>query len=222
MVLRTLQGLAESTTYPALLIMTAAWYTTREHSIRLLFWGTSNAGLDVLTSLINYAIGKRAEATAGGLAAWKGISLFLGSLTILVSFVVFFTFSTPRDCRWLSAEEKRMAQARVVSSQTGSDAIKREWDMKQVWITFRDPQTYFFFFVSIINSIPNGGLTAFGNLVYVSFGFSNLDTIVKGKIPQQLLSIAWFIVAGNITLRKPGLRSITSLFLLSPSQALKI
>lgn len=210
MVLRTLQGLSESTTYPALLIMTAAWYTTREHSMRLVVWGTANAGMDVLTSLINYGIGKRAQEVSGGLAAWKGISLFLGSLTILLSFVVFFVFSTPRDCRWMSAEEKRMAQARVVSSQTGSDAVKRDWDTKQVWITFRDPQTYFFFFVSIVNAIPNGGLTAFGNLVYVSFGFSNLDTIVKGKIPQQLLSITWFIIAGNLTLRKPGLRCKSS------------
>lgn len=206
MVLRFLQGLAESTTYPALLIMTAAWYTTREHAMRLVVWGTANAGMDVLTSLINYGIGRRAEAQPGGLAPWKGISLFLGSLTMVLAGVVYFVFSTPRDCRWLSAEERRMAQARVVSSQTGSDAQQRKWDMHQVKVAFQDPQTYFFFFVSIVNSIPNGGLTAFGNLVYTGFGFSPLDTIVKGKIPQQLLSIAWFIIAGNITLRKPGLR----------------
>lgn len=207
MVLRFLQGIAESTTYPALLIMTASWYTTREHSMRLVAWGTANAGMDVLTSLINYGIGKRAEAQPGGLAPWKGISLFLGGLTILLSVVVYFVFSTPRDCRWLNAEEKRMAQARVVSSQTGSDAQERKWDSQQVWVTFQDPQTYFFFFVSLVNAIPNGGLTAFGNLVYQGFGFGSLDTIVKGKIPQQLLSIVWFIIVGNVTMQKPGLRS---------------
>ena len=206
MIIRTLQGFAECTTYPALLIMTASWYTTREHAMRLVVWGTANAGMDVLTSLINYGIGMRAEQDTNGLAPWKGISMFLGSLTIVMSVVVFFVFSTPRDCRWLSAEERRMAQARIVSSQTGSDAQKRSWDWEQVWITFKDPQTYFFFFISIINSIPNGGLTSFGNLVYVSFGFSSLDTIVKGTIPRQLLSIVWFVIAGYITLQKPGLR----------------
>lgn len=186
--------------------MTASWYTTREHSMRLVVWGTANAGMDIITSLINYGIGKRAQSQPGGLAPWKGISLFLGSLTIMLSVVVYFVFSTPRDCRWLNAEEKRMAQARVVSSQTGSDVKERKWDMHQVWVALRDPQTYFFFFVSLVNAVPNGGLTSFGNLVYTGFGFSALDAIVKGKIPQQLLSIVWFIIVGNITMRKPGLR----------------
>ena len=157
-------------------------------------------------TVINYGIGTRAKNHPDGLAPWKGISLFLGSLTIVLSVITYFVFGTPREARWLTAEEKRIAQARVVKSQTGSDIEKRPWKWDQVATTFRDPQTYFLFFLVIINSIPNGGTTSFGNLVYVSFGFTALDTIVKGKIPQQLLSIAWFLVAGYITLKKPGLR----------------
>jgi hypothetical protein len=99
-----------------------------------------------------------------------------------------------------------MAQARVVKNQTGSDIEKLPWKWDQVFTTFRDPQTYFLFFLVIVNSIPDGGTTSFGNLAYTPFGFSALDTIVKGKIPQQLLSITWFLIAGYITLKKPGLR----------------
>lgn len=199
-------GAAESTTYPALLIMTSMWYTSQEHAMRSMIWSTANAGMGILTSLINYGIGSRAAAHEGGLAPWKGISFFLGPLTILLAALVYFTFGTPREVRWLSADEKRMAQARMVGSQTGSDAQKRAWNSEQVWTAFRDPQTYFFFFVSVIDGIPNGGLGAFGSLVYVSFGFSSLEVIVKGTIPQNLLSILWFIVVGTFTLKKPGLR----------------
>jgi ACS family allantoate permease-like MFS transporter len=171
-------------------------------------WGTANAGMDVLTSLINYGIGVRAEQNPGGLAPWKGISLFLGSLTIVLSVITNLIFGTPREVRWLSSEEKRIANARVVSSQTGSDAmVRHEWKWSQISDSFRDPQLYFVFFYVVINSIPNGGTTAFGNLVYTSFGFSSLDTIVKGKIPQQLLSIAWFIFAGIVTRKYSNLRS---------------
>jgi hypothetical protein len=196
----------ECTTYPALLIITASWYTKDEHAMRSVIWGSANAGMDVLTSLINYGIGSRAQNHPGGLAPWKGISVFLGCLTIALSVIVYFLFGTPREVRWLSAQERRMAYARIVNSQTGSDAQKRDIKWDQVRTTFKDPQTYFFFFLVLVNSIPNGGTTAFGNLVYVSFGFSPLDTIVKGKIPQQLISIAWFLVAGYITLKKPGVR----------------
>lgn len=204
----------ESTTYPALLIMTASWYTKEEHAMRTVIWGSSNAGMDILTSLINYAIGHHAQAYPGGLAAWKGISLFLGSLTIVLSFLTYFLFGTPREVRWLSSTEKRMAYARVVSSQTGSDAQKREIKWDQVRIAFKDPQTYFFFVLVLVNAIPNGGTAAFGNLVYVSFGFTPLETIVEGKIPQDALSIVWFLFAGFITLKKPELRCKHIFFIL--------
>ncbi|KAJ5272456.1 hypothetical protein N7478_007581 [Penicillium angulare] len=58
--LRFLGGVAECTTYPALLIITGTWYTKEEHDIRSLIWGSSNAGMDILTSLINYGIGREA------------------------------------------------------------------------------------------------------------------------------------------------------------------
>ncbi|KAF3011469.1 hypothetical protein E8E14_005182 [Neopestalotiopsis sp. 37M] len=220
MVVRTLQGIAECTTYPALLVLTASWYTTEEHSSRVMVWGTANAGMDVITSLINYGIGMRAKQDPTGLAPWKGISLFLGSLTIVLSVIVYLVFGTPREVRWLSAEEKRIAYARVVASQTGSDAQERtQWRWDQVRASFRDPQLYFVFFFVVINSIPNGGVTAFGNLVYVSFGFSSLDTIVKGKIPQQLLSIAVFAAAGILTRKKANLRMYVAAFSVVPSFA---
>ncbi|KAJ4203428.1 hypothetical protein FSOLCH5_007733 [Fusarium solani] len=207
MVLRFLQGVAECTTYPALLIITASFYTKREHAMRSVIWGSSNAGMDILTSLINYGIGTEAQKHPGGLAPWRGISLFLGSLTIVFSFATYYVFGTPREARWLNTQEKRMVAARIVACQTGTDAQKRpEWKWDQVRTAFKDPQTYFLFFLVIVNSIPNGGTTSFGNLVYVSFGFSALDTIVKGKIPQQMLSITFFIIVGYVTLKKPNTR----------------
>ncbi|RAH85568.1 major facilitator superfamily transporter [Aspergillus japonicus CBS 114.51] len=216
-VLRFLEGVTECTTYPALLIITASWYTKEEHAMRSVVWGSANAGMDVLTSLINYGIGREAEARPTGLAPWKGISIFLGSLTIALSILVYFTFGTPREVRWLTDDEKRMASARIVASQTGSDAQKRDIDWRQVKITFQDPQTYFFFILVMVNSIPNGGTTAFGNLVYVSFGFTNLETLVEGKIPQQILSILWFLVAGYITLKKSDLRFYIMIFSVIPA-----
>lgn len=157
-------------------------------------------------SVINYGIGTHAKEHPNGLAPWKGISLFLGALTVVLSVITYFVFGTPREVRWLTAEEKRIAQARIVRNQTGTDVEKQPWKWDQVATAFRDPQTYFLFFLVIINSIPNGGTTSFGNLVYVSFGFTPLETIVKGKIPQQCLSIITFIIAGYITLKKPGMR----------------
>lgn len=213
MALRALQGLFECTISPAFLLITASFYESREHTMRAIIWGTSNSGMNVITQLVMYGIGHGAQDNPGGLPAWRYISIFLGCWTIVMAICCFFIIGTPDEVRWLSVEEKRIAAARVVANQTGSDRQRvKEWRWDQVWTTFRDPQTYFFFFAVIINSLPNGGLTAFGNLVYVSFGFTPLETLVKGTIPRELVSITWFLFVGFMTLKKPNLRCKSHLF----------
>lgn len=133
MVLRSLQGVAECTISPSFLILTGAWYTSREHTMRAIIWGTSNSGMQIITALIEYGIGDAAQKHPNGLQPWRGISLFLGSMTIMLSILVYFIIGTPREVRWLSEDEKRMASARVVANNTGSDRQKHgEWKWSQV------------------------------------------------------------------------------------------
>ena len=213
MILRTFQGALECTISPTFMLLTGTWYTSQEHTLRSIIWGTSNAGMNIITGLINYGIGLHAQNNPGGLAPWKGISFFLGALTITDAILVWFILGTPREVRWLSEDEKRAAIARVVANQTGSDRDKRsEWKWDQVWTTFKDPQTYFFFFVTAINALPNGANTTFSKLIWRSFGFTSLETLLKGSTPYYCISIVWFLVVGYITLKKPNLRCKCSLW----------
>lgn len=133
MILRALQGALECTISPTFMLITGAWYTSREHTMRAIIWGTANAGMNIISGLVNYGIGMHAQKHPGGLAPWKGISFFLGALTIFDSVLVYFILGTPREVRWLSEDEKRAAAARVVANQTGSDRTKRsEWKWDQV------------------------------------------------------------------------------------------
>ncbi|KAL4792474.1 major facilitator superfamily domain-containing protein [Aspergillus venezuelensis] len=218
MVLRTLQGALECTISPTFMLITGVWYTSQEHTLRSLIWGTSNAGMNIIAGLSMYGIGLHAERHPGGLAAWKGISFFLGGLTIFCGVLVWFILGTPREVRWLSEDEKKAAITRVMSNQTGSDREKRSefrWD--QVWATFRDPQTYFFFFVTIINALPNGANTTFSKLIWKSFGFSSLETLLKGSTPYYAISICWFLTVGVITFKWPNLRFALMMFSLLPA-----
>ncbi|KAF5558709.1 major facilitator superfamily transporter [Fusarium phyllophilum] len=165
--------------------------------------------MNIVAGLSMYGIGLHAEKHPGGLAAWKGISFLLGALTITCGILVWFILGTPREVRWLSEEEKRAAIARVMSNQTGSDREKRskfKWD--QVWVAFKDPQTYFFFFITIMNALPNGANTTFSKLIWKSFGFTPLETLLKGSTPYYCVSICWFLVVGYATLKKSNIRLI--------------
>lgn len=207
MVLRALQGALESVISPAFLLLIGSWYRTSEHTLRSIIWGTANAGFGIISSLCMYDIGQAALKNPNGIDAWRGISYFLGGFTIVMSFFTFAFLGTPREVWWLSKAEKRMAAARVVGNQTGSDRTKHgEWKWDQVTVAFKDPQTYFFFFTTVVNSLPNGGTTSFGSLVYVSFGFSNLETILECTVPRNAFSIAWFLFVGLFTRRYPKVR----------------
>ncbi|KAF7374742.1 MFS general substrate transporter [Mycena sanguinolenta] len=207
MIMRALQGFAESVPGPALLLITGMSYRTEEHFNRILVWGSAGLTFTLIISLSNYGIGRAAQAHPGGLAAWRRMSLFLGSISIFASVLCFFCLGTPREVFWLSPEERKIQAARVARNNTGSDAKKRpEWKWSQVSEAFMDPQLYFFFFVTVSNAIPTGGVNTFGNLIYVGLGFSPLDTILEGTIPQDVLGIFWLILAGYILTKFKNMR----------------
>ena len=65
------------------------------------------------------------------------------------------------------------ANARIVSNNTGHDrtAIK-SWKWHQVRECLVDPTFWFAGLNAFLSSVPNGGLTTFGSILYTSFGFS--------------------------------------------------
>jgi ACS family allantoate permease-like MFS transporter len=60
--------------------------------------------------------------------------------------------------------------------------------------------------MSIVNALPNGANTTFAKLIWQSFGFTPLETLLKGSTPYYCVSICWFITVGMVTYKWPGLR----------------
>lgn len=108
MAIRALQGFFECTISPGFVLVVGSWYRREEHSSRALFWQSANAGFGIIASLVMYGIGSHAEKY-GGLAPWRCISLFLGASTILLALICFGLLGSPKEVRWMSKEEKRMA-----------------------------------------------------------------------------------------------------------------
>jgi ACS family allantoate permease-like MFS transporter len=108
MAIRALQGFFECTISPGFVIVIGTWYRTEEHASRALFWQSANAGFGIISDLVTYGIGEHA-ARYGGLQPWRCISLFLGAATILLALIGFLLLGSPKEVRWMSQEEKRMA-----------------------------------------------------------------------------------------------------------------
>lgn len=155
-------------------------YRTNEHADRSLFWQSSEGFFFIVCNLILYAIARHVEAY-GGIAAWRCISLFLGSLTLCRAIACYFILGSPHEVHWLSEDEKLMAYvshliylsfsfyfflgislltsdrtARTISNQLGEDTTGKKWSWPQVIEAFKDPQLYFSFVNSFLANIPNG------------------------------------------------------------------
>ncbi|KAJ5642865.1 MFS general substrate transporter [Penicillium longicatenatum] len=197
MALRALQGFFESNISAGFLLLTGMRYRTEEHANRSLFWQSSEGFFSIVCNLILYGIARHVEAY-GRIAAWRCISLFLGSLTLAGAVAAFFLLGSPHEVRWLNDNEKRMAAARTFDNQMAPDTTGREWSWPQVIETFQDPQLYFSVATSFLVNIPNGGITTFGSLMYETFGFSDWESMLYG-CPRNAVYVVAFLAVGYYT-----------------------
>lgn len=141
----------------------------------------------------------------GSLEPWRGISLFLGSATIASALACFLVLGSPKEVRWLSQEDKNIAAARILKNKAGRDVTGVKWSWDQVPEAFMDPQLYFSVLNAFLASVPNGGLTTFGSIMYASFGFTQLQVLLVG-IPRSVVSVLLFLVVGIFTRRVKNMR----------------
>ena len=121
---------------------------------------SANAGWGIIVDITFWAIAKRANAQPGGFAAWRGIEVFLGGQTLIAAALAWFLLGTPHEVRWLSAREKRIATARVLKNNAGTDLTGKErWNWDQFKEAFVDPALYFQFVSDCVESTDSNRST---------------------------------------------------------------
>ncbi|EMR66089.1 putative major facilitator superfamily transporter protein [Eutypa lata UCREL1] len=214
--LRALQGVFECCISPGFILVIGSWYTTREHASRSLVFQSANAGFGAIASLILYGIGSVQHAHPE-FQAWRYMSYFLGPLTIIVGLLCLALLGTPSEVRWLSPEEKRMANARIAHNNTGHDRTGiKEWKWKQARECLVDPCFWFAGVNAFLSSVPNGGITTFASIINTNAGFTNLQVILL-DIPRSVTSVLYFVLIGLVTSRWKNLRMWFMMFSTVPA-----
>ncbi|WVQ82812.1 hypothetical protein IAT38_004944 [Cryptococcus sp. DSM 104549] len=200
--LRVLLGWFECAVTPGFLLIVSSWYKRSESTFRSSLFFAMNAFLGGVFNIIIYAIAKKSQEN--GVAGWRVIQYFLGSLTVVAGALVVVFIGIPKDVWWLTKEEKKMAHARIVGNGTG-DGGNAAWDWAQVRECFRDPQYYFTILFNLSATIPNGVLTTFTALVYTGFGFTPLESILY-QLPSNAIGFSMLIVSSLLVTYFPKLR----------------
>ncbi len=115
----------------------------------------------------------------------------------------------------MSQQERKLAHARIIDNGVGTGEV-HPWKWGQVKDAFTDPTTYFIFFINVVCCIPNGSITTFQTLIYSSFGFSPLDSILY-QLPSYGISVCWILFAAYIIHKFPKLRFFFMCFTVIPA-----
>ncbi|KAF2135537.1 uncharacterized protein K452DRAFT_323006 [Aplosporella prunicola CBS 121167] len=207
--LRFLLGVAEATISPAFLYVTSMWYTRTEVPTRVGIWFAGNSMGGAIGSFIAYGIG---HVSGGPLEAWRWLFIALGVATFVWGVPMLLLLPDEMaKTRWLSGEEQQCALQRVERDGTGRE--RGVWCASQVVECVMDPKTYFFFAISLLTQIPNGGTTNFANMVMKGFGFSSLQStlvqlpssfvaffavLITGRLAGHYRNITTYLIAGTV------------------------
>lgn len=214
MAVRFILGALEGVVTPAFGLIVASWYKRSEQNARQLLYFAMNTGFSMWVSVVIYFLAKRAHDD-GSISGWRVINFFLGGLTVFTGILSGIFLRMPKTAWWLSEEERKLAHARIIDNGTGTgEAHGWKWD--QVKDAFTDPTTYFIFFINITCCIPNGGITTFQSLIYLSFSFTPLETILY-QLPSFALSFCWILFAAYMIHKFPKLRFFFMCFTIIPA-----
>mgnify|MGYP000315521069 CR=1 FL=1 len=167
--LRTILGMLELSVTPAFAIITSQWYKKDEQFLRTACWFASNGFGTIIGLAIAYGLYGNQDSYS--LPAWKLVFVVTGVLTIFLGMLIIVHVpDTPTRAWFLSEEEKILVVERIRSNQQGfgNPRFKKE----QFVEALTDHRTWLFFFFSVLQMIPNGGITSFGTiLLNEQFGF---------------------------------------------------
>jgi MFS transporter, ACS family, allantoate permease len=154
---RFLLGAIEVCTAPAVIYITGSWYTKSEQITRVAIWYTTSGWANVFGGLFAFAINHAKSFK------WQGLFVFYGCLTFCMGVILFFFLAaSPTQASWLTDEEKTIALERVRENKTGSEVWR--FNKSQLFECFTDIRFYMMFLLLVSTGLPNGGLTAFGEL----------------------------------------------------------
>jgi MFS transporter, ACS family, allantoate permease len=102
------------------------------------------------------------------------------------------------SARWLSEQDRILAVERVRVNQQGIG--NKKFKLHQFREAFADPFTWMVVFLTVTQTIPNGGLTNYFSQLIVSFGFTAQQSLLYGT-PAGAVEIFALVIWGLLSQR---------------------
>ncbi|KAI6150097.1 major facilitator superfamily domain-containing protein [Pisolithus thermaeus] len=186
---RILLGLAEAVFYPGCSYLLSSWYTRKELGLRttLMFAG----------GLTAHAFGSLCAAAVLGtmegmlhIAAWRWLFFIQGIFTVAVGILSMWLLPDyPHNTRWLSVEEKYLAQLRLAKDVGEADIDSENASIFEgLRMAITDVKAYLFMFLAFSLYLSTSFTNFFPTLT-ATLGYSTTVTLLIAAPPWVLPAI---------------------------------
>ncbi|GAA5992284.1 hypothetical protein JCM10908_000406 [Rhodotorula pacifica] len=186
-VVRFLLGVAEGAVFPGIGFLLSRYYTKNELAFRLACYIVCAPGAGAVGGLLASGILKIHHI--GWLRTWRMIFLIEGIISMVIGMVSWFLISDrPSACKWLSPEERELAEFRLIAEHVGQHEVVDKMHSKAVRSGIFNTTTLVVSFIFLLD-----------NIVVQGVGFF-LPTIIKNIYPketviqQQLRTVPTYVV----------------------------
>ncbi|RKL44041.1 hypothetical protein BFJ70_g4350 [Fusarium oxysporum] len=139
-------GCIEAGLFPGAIYLLTCWYTKKEIGKRFCIFYTSGCIAPALGGIMAGAIVKGLEGVRG-IPGWRWLFIVEGALTVFCGFGLYFLLPDyPRDARYFSPDQRRLAQIRIlVDRQVSVDSTTRRMTSWQAFkAVVADGKAWFF------------------------------------------------------------------------------
>lgn len=182
---RTLLGMFEAVITPALIMITAQWYTKKQATPRTGIWYCGLGVGQMVGGLISFAA--QHGSVTSHFEGWRIMFVCVGAFNLLVGLVVFFWMpSSIQDAKFLDAEEKVILWNALSEDQGGNG--KKVFSKKGAIDALKDAQVWLLFLNTVLIVIPSGIITTFSATLIRGFGYNPKQSALL-NIPSGVVSI---------------------------------
>ncbi|OOQ83477.1 allantoate permease [Penicillium brasilianum] len=192
LMVRLFLGFVEAPFFPGAIYFLSCWYTKREIGVRMALLICGILLSNAFAGLISAGILSGMNGV-GKLASWRWLFIIEGLATFVVGVIALFVLPDfPSTTKWLTQEEKVIAQGRL-AADAGSDSVLDEEKVPitrgLIWAA-KDLRTWMFACLQMATTASISYSHFFPTLIK-QLGFKNNTTVLLLTSPPYLVAFCW-------------------------------
>lgn len=166
------------------------WYKKSEQGRRVSYFYVCNSLTQIFGGCVAYGV----SHSTSSFATWRIFYIAIGAITVVIGgLVAIFLPDSPVRAKRFTDAEKVAAILRVKDNLSGTQNARIK--KSQVLESFTDIRIWLVCLITMLTSIPNGGISNFSNILLTTFGYTSQQALIL-NVPGGAIGVVFVLLTG--------------------------